>query len=85
MIALQPRLVCPIVVSKRLKHNWEICNDLAEFLVQGTLLCREHALHSDVQKSFLSVCGIEGADHHVIRQGSPWCLCDNRIMAFVGE
>ena len=71
--------LCPIVVSKQRENNWELCEDVGEYLVQGTLMCREHAMHSDVQKSFLSVCGIEGQGHHVIRQGQRRCLCQDRI------
>lgn len=73
--------LCPIVVSKKLEYNWELCEDVGEYLVQGTLMCREHAMHSEVQKSFLSVCGLDGLHSHVIRQGQRRCLCQDRIKA----
>jgi len=78
-------ILCPIVVDKRFKNNWDICNEATEYLVQGTLLCRDHAIGSEIQRSYPAVCGNPdvgrsvGADgeesSHVIRPGIPWCLC----------
>ena len=81
MIPLPHPPICPIVISKRYENEWKLCNDLAEYLVQGTFLCTQHAMYSDVQKSFLSVCGREGEDHHVIRPGQRRCLCDKMVKA----
>ena len=75
-------LLCPIVISKRFDNNWDICNDPADYLVEGTLLCRGHAMQSDIQKSYLDACGTVGdeigqgdPDSHVILPGLHRCLC----------
>jgi hypothetical protein len=72
-------LVCPIVVSLGHVRNWVVCDGPVEYLVQGTLLCRDHAMSSEIQKSYFpNVCGYHSKDAHVIPPGQHRCLCDVR-------
>ena len=73
---------CPIIISKRFDNNWFICDAPTEYLVEGTLLCKDHVMQSDIQKSDPDACGSVGGeigqadpDSHVILPGEHRCLC----------
>ena len=69
--------ICPVIVSKEFSRNWELCDNPAPYLVQGTLLCRVHAMYSDIQKRYEDMaCGTMGKDSHVVEYGQHRCLCD---------
>ena len=61
---------CPIIVAKESDSHWPLCNKTAIYLVQGTMLCGDHATQSDIQPTH--VCT---QDSHVIRPGQHRCLC----------
>ena len=61
---------CPIIVAKESDDHWPLCNKTAIYLVQGTMLCGDHATQSDIQPTH--VCT---QDSHVIRPGQHRCLC----------
>ena len=63
---------CPIIVAKESDRRWPLCNKTAIYLVQGTMLCENHATQSDIQPS--NVCT---SDSHVVLQGGHRCLCSD--------
>ena len=61
---------CPIIVAKESDYYWLLCNKTAIYLVQGTMLCEDHATQSEIQPS--DICT---SDSHVVLPGQHRCLC----------
>ena len=61
---------CPIIVAKESDSHWLLCNKTAIYLVQGTMLCEDHATQSEIQPS--DICT---SDSHVVLPGLHRCLC----------
>ena len=61
---------CPIIVAKESNSYWLLCNKTAIYLVQGTMLCGDLAMQSEIQPS--DICT---SDSHVVLPGLHRCLC----------
>ena len=63
---------CPIIVAKQSDSYWPLCNKTAIYLVQGTMLCGDHAAQSEIQPS--DICT---SHSHVVLPGLHRCLCSD--------